>query len=56
MSQLYDGTVTPTAVDTRPCAGARADLKNCLLSSDCVVKVSHSLINCWTQRLFNSYC
>ncbi|XP_063216510.1 cytochrome c oxidase assembly factor 5 [Bacillus rossius redtenbacheri] len=25
-------------VDKRPCAGARADLKLCLLASDCVIK------------------
>jgi cytochrome c oxidase assembly factor 5 len=38
----YEGE-NANLVDQNPCAGIRADLKMCLLESDCVKKVIHFL-------------
>lgn len=35
--------------DQRPCAGVRADLKMCLLQSDCCKIVSYSFYFEWTS-------
>lgn len=48
----YD--INEKLADETPCAGARADLKMCLLESDCCRKVNlSSILKCPAGKLLN---